>query len=230
MTSTQTTTRTVARRRRIGPILLAAAAAAAIIAIVAALIATADGPRQQTADVFGFAAPEDPVGASSLARHDDRVDAEIESSGLAPDEAITLWWVVFNDPEACSPPACGEDDMFVGGDPAAGLDEDAIAAADVVVAYAAGDVTDGAGRVALSATLAEGGPVDEIVFGSAPTLKDTAGAEVHLVLRSHGPAVADRLDAQLSSFAGGCDVELLPPATPTAVGECADVQFAVHQP
>ena len=61
-------------------------------------------------------------------------------------------------------------------------------------------------------------------------VKDSHGAEVHLVARSRGPAVPGLVSAQIGSYASGCDVFLNPPAVPTAVGECADNQFAVHLP
>jgi hypothetical protein len=47
-------------------------------------------------------------------------------------------------------------------------------------------------------------------------------SEIHLVLRSHGPAMVDNpqvLQEQLSSFNGGC-----PPNT------CGNLQASIHQP
>jgi hypothetical protein len=39
-----------------------------------------------------------------------------------------------------------------------------------------------------------------------------------------------RVQEQIGSFAGGCDVDLVPPDAPAEVGECGDIMFAVHQP
>ena len=62
--------------------------------------------------------------------------------------------------------------------------------------------------------------VPGIVYG--PGLLDAEKAEVHLVVRSHGPAVDGAFDAQLSTFGGGCD--------PIDVAPCVDVQYAMHLP
>ena len=171
------------------------------------------------------------VGTSILRRHDDRVDATLRTNATEAKEAFTLWWVVFNDPGRCSGP-CDADDIFVGGDPAAGLNEAGIEAAEIVASYATGKVSSSSGQLTLRASLDEGESADarEIVFGDGPTLDDADEAEVHLVVRSHGPAIADLVDDQIGSFAGGCEVFLDPPAQPSAEGECGDVLFAVHVP
>ena len=44
------------------------------------------------------------------------------------------------------------------------------------------------------------------------------GAEIHAVLRTHGPVIADALEGQMTTFGGSCDVQ-----------ECEDVQGAVHE-
>lgn len=101
-----------------------------------------------------------------------------------------------------------------------------------LISYATGKVTNPNGRANFKATLEadEGLGTREIIFGDSATLKDPAGAEVHLVVRSHGPAVPGEEDEQTGSFAGGCDVFLTPPSVPTEVGECADTLFSVHLP
>jgi len=140
-----------------------------------------------------------------------------------------MWWVVFNDPHGCSD-ACGEDDIFIDGDPANGLNLDGVAAADIVVGYAGGTVATQRGTATMTSHLFVGAPVVEVLFGTLPILKSSTAAEIHLVARSHGPAVPGTVAEQIGSYAGGCEVFLLPPAIPTEIGECADIQFAVHQP
>ncbi len=192
--------------------------------------ATADNETARTiSTVSWFGDPETPVGRSVLTRTEAGVSAQLRTSGLEPREAVTLWWVVFNTPEGCSD-ACGENDIFIGGDPAAGLYLDGIAAADIVVAYGGRAIANRHGSATIAASLREAGSVREVLFGAEPTLKDSEAAEIHLVLRSHGPAVPGMIDEQLGSYAGGCLVFLHPPAIPDEVGECADIQFAVHLP
>ena len=47
---------------------------------------------------------------------------------------------------------------------------------------------------------------------------DARGAVIHLVIRNHGVPIPDRLSVQMSSFNGGCDVNI-----------CSNDQFAVHE-
>jgi len=209
---------------------IVAMVAVALVAAAGSAFATAGRNVESTSsDVAWFADPEAAVGTSRLVRADDSVLATLRTSGLAPGDAVTLWWVVFNDPSGCSH-ACGEDDIFINGDPTQGFNEGGIAAADIVVGYADGAVVAPDGRVTLAGSVAEEGAVREIVFGAAPLLKDVNAAEIHLVVRSHGPALSELLREQLGSYAGGCEVFLHPPEIPGADGECADVQFAIHLP
>ncbi len=61
-------------------------------------------------------------------------------------------------------------------------------------------------------------------------LQDARQAEIHLVLRSHGPKIPGQINAQISSFQGGCTTNL-PPFTevPDEIGECADIHASIHQ-
>lgn len=204
-----------------------------IVLAVTGLVGAAVGqPYRSSSDVLAFADPGTPVGESTLRRTDDEVRMKLRATGQSSREALTVWWVVFNQPENCTAPACDTDDIFVDGDPSNPLNEDQIAAADIVAAYATGKVANAEGKVNFSATLEADEPTGtrEIIFGEGSTLKDSAGAEVHLVVRTHGPAQPGEEDEQTGSFAGGCDVFLNPPAVPTAVGECADTLFSVHAP
>ena len=209
----------------LGTLLLATMTAAVLLAPAGA----ATGGSQTRAAVMWFGDPDTAIGSSHLTRTDDGVAATFSATGLAPREALTLWWVVFNDPSGCTEP-CGEDDIFVNGDPTQGVNLDGVAAADIVVGYAAGAVANRNGEAAFTARLDEDGSVGEVLFGTEPTLKDAMSAEIHLVARSHGPGVATLIDEQTGSYAGGCVEFLHPPTIPSAVGECADVQFAIHLP
>jgi hypothetical protein len=64
------------------------------------------------------------------------------------------------------------------------------------------------------------GDTEGALFG--PGLINPLGAEIHYVLRTHGPAKQDVLAEQLTTFMGGCDSE--PPNAP-----CQDLQFAVFK-
>lgn len=193
------------------------------------IIEAASG-AESVSDLYWFSDPATPAGHSTLVRTSDVVKMTFQPDALAPQHAYTIWWVIFNQPENCSDPGCGEDDIFIDGDPTKGLNEDQIAAADIVAGYATGKVASTDGSARFVAALSEGQTGQEVLFGSGALLKDATGAEVHLVNRSHGPVIPGKRAEQIGSFAGGCEVFLNPPEVPDAEGECADVQFAVHQP
>lgn len=179
--------------------------------------------------VTWFTDPGRPIGASRLHRYDDHVSMKFRTSELMAREAITIWWVVFNNPDGCSDP-CGPDDVFVDGDASLGLDQAAIDRADVVAGYAGGKLTNRAGRLMIRSSLAEGATGEDLILGTPPLLKDSRAAEIHLVARTHGPAIPGMLEEQLGSYAGGCTAFLLPGTYPTGVGGCADIQSSIHLP
>ena len=214
------------RTRRI----LTATIAAVVLITMFGAAALAGPDAKTTSGVYWFGDDSQSVGSSVLRRTDDGVRMSFKSKDMAPNTAVTIWWVVFNEPGACSAPGCGEDDIFLGGDPNAGLNFAGIEAADIVAGYATGKVASSDGNLNVNATLAEGEIGPEVIFGTGALLKDANLAEVHLVARSHGPAIDGLEDIQTGSFAGGCEVFLNPPDVPDAEGECGDIQFAVHLP
>jgi hypothetical protein len=207
---------------------VAAAGCVAIIGAATGSVSTVSAADSMS-NVQAFANPEKVLGESTLRRTDDGVLATFQSTAFTPGHAVTLWWVVFNQPENCSKP-CGEDDIFVGGDPTAGPDAEAIAKADIVAAYAAGTVAGDDGSVTMASRLTAGQPGADVIMGEGALLKDAARAEIHLVARTHGPEIAGQVVEQTTSYGGGCTTLLNPPDQADAEGECVDLQFAVHQP
>lgn len=147
--------------------------------------------------------------SSGLIRNADGIVATISTTGLLANGAYTVWWVVFNDPQFCSPPQCDAGDFPQnGGNPNV----------QASVLWATGRVADEYGQADFGAHLAAGGisaAPGPVQFGPALL---TPRAEILLVVRSHGPALTGAdLNAQLTTFNGGC-----PPNT------CEDVQAARH--
>jgi len=73
------------------------------------------------------------------------------------------------------------------------------------------------------------------LVGDGPT--DARGAEVILVLKTHGPKLPGLVPEQLHTFAGGCaDQSDTPPGTPPHLlgvpgpNDCAEIQVSVHSP
>jgi len=161
-----------------------------------------------------------PTGTSSyMTRLDDMVLVTLEATGLNPGDAVTLWWIVFNNPAGCTPPMCGDDEF----DDETGAK---LAAAEVGVANATGNVVKSDGSLEFGATLHQGmnDPEHQVVFnagfeGASVLTVEPAYAEIHLVVQSHGQGRGGKkLREQLAYLEANC--------TPA----CADVQFAVHAP
>ena len=100
------------------------------------------------------------------------------------------------------------------------------AATQVSVGYAAGHVVDHNGkgnfaaRLSVGDTSGFGGGTDALPpppFGSG--LLNPHGAEVHLVIRTHGAPIPGLVSDQIHTFEGGC-----------AINACDDRQFSVHMP
>lgn len=164
-----------------------------------------------SASLQWFADGSDTGGWSHLTRLDDMVLATLEVVGLNPGDAVTLWWVVFNDPAACSGGECGEDDFAD------------VTVAQISVGNATGGVVKADGTMELGAVLREGpGEPDghQVLFAATDSgnfLDEASDAEIHFVVQIHGQARGGKkLLEQITYFEANC--------TPA----CADVQFAVH--
>lgn len=177
--------------------------------------------------VLSFADEPNTGGESVLTRTDTMVLASIEAVGLTPGNAYTVWWVVFNNPGACSDAECGEDDIFVDGDPANGLNVPGVMGAEIAVGNATGNIakTDGTSEFGARLKRNDGDTSGHQILFPAGLTGDSVltasgnDAEVHIVIQNHGQARGgQQLSNQLSLVETGC--------TPF----CADVQFAVHQP
>ncbi len=192
-------------------------AALGLLLAVGAGTALAGAAVHQSVDVTRFDGLGGDVGDASLVRTNSGVSMTIKSSiegelfviggpGLNgnffnPGDATTNWWVIFNEPGNCVG-GCGEDDVLnsLGGGPL--LD------AEVDVIFATGHVAGSKWRAA--AHLSEGDTKGSLrpLFGAAPIgLIDAMTAEIHVVVRSHGPAkdiAPGQLDDAISTVFGGC--------------------------
>ena len=181
------------------------------------------GPSADTQPVYNFAdLPDDltKVGTSKLIRTEDQLGVKLHTTGLVKHQVITVWWVIFNNPEYCEDTPCGMPDLF---------DENVQPAC----LYADGDIVSGNGNSRYQGRLNIGDERDSCLdfFGGVDYgLQNPETAEVHFVVRSHGPLIPGMVPEMRSTFAGGCEEHLDPGITPEEPGECADLQFAVHLP
>ena len=130
--------------------------------------------------------------SAKLTRSDDAVWLRINTTGL-PAGAYTVWWVIFNNPEACDGP-CDDPDLFNPAVMAGGF-------------WATGAVVDANGVGHFRAHLEEGElpslPGQVELPGSSPLL-DTKKAQILVLLRYHGPVVPAILTKQITTGFGGC--------------------------
>lgn len=164
----------------------------------------------QSSNVYDFGCnPCDVVlGTSSLKRNNSGVTLNLHTSDLSPGDAVTLWGIIFNNPDACSD-TCGEDDLLPFNEDA---DPDVMGSALRV----AGHVVDNSGEGGFSGRI-KIADTSEILFG--PGLLYPQSAEIHAVVRTHGPAIPGLVNEQIHSYSGGCEIN-----------ECVDFQFAIHLP
>jgi hypothetical protein len=181
----------------------------------------------QRSNLYDFITEDPLIGAGILTRTAKEIWLSFSATDLDPSAAYSVWWVVFNKPNACTG-GCGEDDLF---DPAV----------KASVFHAGGFVTSGEGSANINAHLRTGRIPNgsDVVIGEGsviggpdscgagvdcdtgikPGLKKHRGkkAEVHVVVRTHGPAVAGWVEHQIGTFDGAC-------------GVCADQSFLVFPP
>lgn len=179
---------------------------------------------KSTADIFNGVTGEI-IGESTLNRNGNGITVNFKANKLDPGYAYTLWWVVWNNPENCFVPgACVEADF-------ANADD-----VKVELLYAAGSVVGNNGKGNFSAHLKVGdatGSVNVDIFGlpSYGGLLDAHKAEIHAVLRSHGPKVSGLVGEQINSYEGGCVTNFAPfIEIPDEPGECGDIIAAIHAP
>lgn len=202
-----------------------------ILTLAAVLVAcdedTVTPPEAQTSPVLTFA-DQSQTGTSNLTRTPNGIQFDLDASELEPGTGVTLWVVVFNKPENCATSPCGEPDLA-----------NADVMPDVLNGFAgqeipaSGDGTFTGSRAANDAQ----GSVFGAAGGASYGIMDPETAEIHFVLRSHGPLLEGFEDEQTETFNGGCQHPGmgLPNPLPESLGTpgpntCADIQFAVHQP
>ena len=160
------------------------------------------------------------VGKATLKRSKQGVSLSLHTTHLGPGHAYTIWWVIFNNPKACTDAGCGIDESdFVN------------PKVDASIMNATGRVADHRGKGWFSAFLPAGfihtnTPAGGLRQVSGPGLQNVKGAEIHVVVRCHGEWVGPFADTeQLSTFNGDCNADTAP-----QLGGCYDAQFAVFPP
>jgi hypothetical protein len=215
---------------------LRALAVAGLLSItVGAGSVLAGGASRSVQPISNLWDPATVVGEATLVRTDAGLSATVRSSDLPAGQAVTMWFIVFNNPSACAA-MCGLWDLLFNLE----------AEGDFLVG--AGHVTGASGTGAFGGSLAvgdtRGSAFPEIGMPDRPIgLSNPWGAQVTILLHSHGPAMSGAdLVSQIGSFTGGCsvfqgDLELPgsgladgPEDVPDAPGECSTFQGTAFLP
>jgi hypothetical protein len=148
---------------------------------------------------------------STLLRNRSGLQMTLHTSGLTPGDGVTIWFVIFNYPEECENPtavsACSGGDLGIEG-------------VEGSVAHAAGHFIGGRGTGRFAGHLRTG-DTSRALFG--PGVINVDGAEVHLIVRSHGPRVPGIANDQIHTVDGGCSDD-------PEEDVCHSPQFSVHEP
>ena len=201
-----------------------------LIILSSALAMAITGPAQANnskADVFTFDNPDgtpaagNVVGEATLKRSKEGVNVTIHTTELGPGNAYTIWWIIFNNPDACVA-SCAGSDL---GNPAV----------EGSVMNATGRVADSDGNARFSAFLPVGFMHTNPSSGNlrqllGPGLQNVKGAEIHIVVRCHGLATgsdpSDNPVEQISTLLGDCNAVLGQDGGMDILG-CFDAQAAV---
>ena len=175
--------------------------------------------RFQSAEVLTF---EDgtPVGGATLTRTRGGISLQVGTTELDGHGVYTVWWIYFTFPRKCTDPIvdvgslCGLNDL---------LSNPAVRA---TARYATGGIADKHGTLNLAAAWSRGAAPDgmDVIVGDGK-LRNVAGAEVHIIVRDHGPPEPGIIHEQMGSFGGNCSAVPDDPNDP-----CSDQQFAVFVP
>ena len=131
---------------------------AAVMVIALAIPASAGTTRS---NVYRFSDGSPVSGASSVvATSDAGARLNLHTEGLPAGHSVTVWWVIFNEPQNCTHPEaglrCGPGDL-----PPFGGDDSAVTS----IVYAAGHGIGGSGQATFAGRLAEG-DTDGALFGN----------------------------------------------------------------
>ena len=196
-------------------------------------LASAAGAVTSTSPVFTFPAIGPHDGVSRVTRTKNGANFRFTTNGLEPGHAYTLWVVIWNEPENCVD-GCDGFDLFT-------------EAALPDMLYGAGNVVGGSGQATFSGRISVGdasGSVQAPLGLAANGLMNPYDAEIHFIVKDHGPKLPAYMPDMIRTLAGGCADPGIPMAGVSSpwndydgpeYGErgpnpCEDILASVHQP
>ncbi len=166
---------------------------------------------QQQLTAFGGNGKSGAVGGAQarLLRNKDGISYQIQTKELNPGNAYSLWLVVINNPGACASTPCTARDILVNPN-----------TDSQVRSGGTGRVAGGSGEGTMAGR-AQAGPLSGWLEGRS--LHNIDGAEVHLVINDHGPALPEFMPEMITTYRAGCSDSSPFPAVfpPTALADGA---------
>jgi hypothetical protein len=200
-----------------------------VLAVVGVSLSQATSVQMTSADVFTHPSQGDVrqvEGAqASLFTTTEGATMHFRTNGLEAGHIYTAWWIVVNNPDACSASPCTGKDILGNSD----LVQADVTQADSILVGEAGEM-EFAGFLAAGSIDA-----DDAWFGNG--FANPLSAEIHVTINDHGPLIPGMASTMLNTYRGGCQDEGLPGAfPPTAIGDgelgpntCRLVQFAIFR-
>ena len=123
----------------------------------------------------------------------------LQTTGLSPGNAVTIWFVAVQKPELCEKNPCSPVEAM-------GMLE-----METVAVNGGGTIVSKDGTIEVSAHL-PAGKVPTNLFDKDFVSPETA--EYHLVIHDHGPLIPELAADMVSSYRGGCTLDSVPPHYP----------------
>ena len=138
--------------------------------------------------------------SAQLVRTENGISYSIQTSGLRPGHAYTVWVVVINNPGECASSPCSPVDILQ------------TPATESQVTYGTGHVVGESGKAGFGGSLRTG----DLPDGWLPDvgLENPLGADVHLILNDHGPVLNEFMPEMIQTYRAGCTDASLPPIFP----------------
>jgi hypothetical protein len=151
-----------------------------------------------------------PGSSAELDRRYDRHLVDVDATQLPSGHIVSLFYIVFNDPQNCTHPIPGLSQCS--------QPDSTNPATDASLLWADWDQvgSDHQGNYNATIGLGTAGAPGEILFGRG--LVDLKHSEVHYLVRDKGVPVPGQDTAQKKTFFGACDVAV-----------CQDLQFAIFR-
>ncbi|MDX1530873.1 MAG: hypothetical protein R3362_05045 [Rhodothermales bacterium] len=169
------------------------------------------------------ATPVVPGAKATLLTNRNGARMTFHTNGLEPGHVYTVWWAIINAPDNCATSPCTAADIFFN-----------TAAVEADLTYAAGHLVGGSGKGHFAGHVSAG-ELPGSWYSNGFT--NPQGAEIHLILNHHGPAIPGQVANQTSTYRGGCTDESLPPPVPETAradgipgpNTCELFQFAIFE-